>query len=121
MAKRVSKKCKKHGVTLHVYEGSTKHLRCMKCRAERVAKHRRDRKNSLVALFGGKCIICGYDKHPAMFDFHHIDPETKEFGISNGNCYKLDVHIKEAKKCVLLCCRCHREVELGITNIPTAR
>ena len=30
---------------------------------------------------GGKCEICGYDKNLAALDFHHLDPNQKDFEI----------------------------------------
>lgn len=47
------------------------------------------------------------------FDFHHPDPLEKDFTISEKmTSWK---RIKpELDKCVLLCCRCHREVHDGL-------
>lgn len=118
MAERTFKVCKKHGCSEHVYEGAARHLRCMRCRADSVAKHRRNRKAKLVELFGGACKACGYDKHQGCLDFHHLDRKTKQFTISSrGICRSWEASVNEAKKCVLLCCRCHKEVELGILEI----
>ena len=69
------------------------------------------RKLELIEHKGGKCEKCGYDKNIAAFDFHHVNPENKEFHLdarhlSNTNIEKL---IKECNKCILLCANCHRE------------
>ena len=57
---------------------------------------------------GLKCEKCGFN-HPAALDFHHSNPEEKEFNISTlkhiGSKEKL---IKEIEKCVVLCANCHR-------------
>lgn len=63
-----------------------------------------------IAMKGGQCCKCGvkYDgNNEVIFDFHHIDPSTKDFNISdirnNSNKAK-----KELDKCILLCANCHR-------------
>ena len=40
-------------------------------------------KERIVYIMGGKCCICGYNKCPSALDLHHIDPDTKEFNVSN--------------------------------------
>ena len=51
---------------------------------------------------------------------HHIDPKTKEFGIGDTGYTKSWEKIRnEADKCVLVCANCHREIEAGITQLPT--
>lgn len=56
---------------------------------------------------GGKCSKCGEDDI-FVLDFHHTNPEEKEYGIS-----KVSAHIewsklkKELDKCILLCRNCH--------------
>lgn len=65
-------------------------------------------KRKAVVYKGGGCIVCGYDKCDAALEFHHLDPEEKDFSISSSSSWR---KIKnELDKCVLLCCRCHREV-----------
>jgi len=66
-----------------------------------------------VAHLGGKCRICGYDGCVAAFDFHHGDPLVKDFTISNRMTSWERIEL-EVSKCVLLCCRCHREVHYGL-------
>lgn len=69
-------------------------------------------KERAVAFLGGRCRICGYDKCPAAFDFHHTDPRTKDFTISNRTVWSEALE-KELRKTVLLCATCHREVHAG--------
>ena len=62
--------------------------------------------------------MCGYDKHPGVLDFHHIDPSTKSFGVSSGGFSRSWTSIEtEIKKCILVCANCHREIELGIYDM----
>lgn len=82
-------------------------------RKQAAARRRQDLRARAVDYLGGECRICHYDGCVAAFDFHHIDPLQKDFTISermtswSAICQELD-------KCVLLCCRCHREVHDGL-------
>jgi hypothetical protein len=51
--------------------------------------------------------------------FHHKDPTQKDFSISaKGQTLAYTTLLKEAQKCLLLCCRCHGEVHAGLVCIP---
>lgn len=55
------------------------------------------------------CEDCGYTSDiPAVFDYHHLDPSTKEHEVSSMLDRKWDIVLKELNKCVLLCANCHR-------------
>lgn len=83
-----------------------------------VAKRRRVLKLKAIECCGGQCQICGYNKHPAVLDFHHVDPASKSFGISSGGYSRSWNSIEEEiKKCVLVCANCHREIELGLISL----
>ena len=63
-----------------------------------------------------ECEECGYDKHSAALDFHHITPEKKETSIhkimsdlSPTTDRNIEMFINELDKCVVLCSNCHRE------------
>lgn len=81
------------------------------------------RKYEAVLQRGGRCERCGYDKNLSALEFHHRNPEEKEFQIdmrrfSNTN---LETLKEELNKCELLCANCHREhhnSDLLLTNIP---
>jgi transposase len=110
--------CKQHGATVFVREGSG-YYRCKQCRMERVAQRRRTIKRKLVEEAGGKCLLCGYDRCQQVLEFHHLDPGLKEFQLShNGATRSLARSRAEARKCILLCANCHREVEAGIRAVP---
>lgn len=75
-------------------------------------KLRKERKEKLIALFGGKCCRCGYDKCVRALEFHHIDKKGKNFNLSQlGYTCSWERLLKEAKKCELTCANCHRELE----------
>ena len=65
---------------------------------------------------GGKCEVCGYDRCIKALEFHHLDPNEKEFTISNER-IKIKEAIEESTKCVMLCANCHREVHDNIINL----
>jgi transposase len=111
--------CKRHGLTRHVSIRSERRLRCSKCRVEAVERRRRKVKEILIAEAGGECVICGYSRHPAALQFHHLDPATKSFGLGvRGITRSLAKLRVEAGKCALLCANCHAEVEVGAARLP---
>ena len=105
--------CPKHQ-DAKFFKRSDGSYRCGKCASEWVINSRRNKKEKLVKMFGGECIICGYKKYSGALDFHHINPKTKSFALSvKGLCYSWTTVMNEAQKCVLLCKNCHTEVENG--------
>ena len=74
-----------------------------------VVNWRKDKKEKLVAYKGGKCEKCGYDKCITALNFHHLDPEKKEFSISSSS-FSYEKLLKEVDKCILLCANCHKEI-----------
>lgn len=54
------------------------------------------------------CVKCGFSD-PRALSFHHRDPKTKEFGISEAlrRNTKLAKVVEEVKKCDILCLNCH--------------
>lgn len=75
-----------------------------------VSDFRRRRKENLIRVLGSRCCLCGYDKCVSALEFHHINPEQKSYQLSSGNCHKIEDDLTEAKKCVLVCANCHREI-----------
>jgi hypothetical protein len=78
------------------------------CSACLSKKRRRAIKLKAVEYKGGKCQNCGYNKCIGAMDFHHLDPQEKDFTIS-GNAGKWETIKNELDKCVLLCKNCHAE------------
>lgn len=84
-----------------------------------VAKRRRKIKEFAVQYKGGKCAVCGYARYVGALDLHHVDPETKVFGIGEKGYTRSWKAVKaEADKCVLVCANCHREIEASVTQLP---
>jgi transposase len=110
--------CPVHGPTRHVRRKDGG-LRCLACRSEAVSRRRRHVKELLVEEAGGCCALCGYLDSVGALHFHHVDPATKSFSVSSvGITRSLAKARAEAAKCVLLCARCHAEVELGVKRLP---
>lgn len=79
------------------------------------------RKFELMEMLGGKCEVCGIVgniNNVAIFDFHHKNPDEKEFNLGQntiGN-YSFEEVKNEAMKCKLLCSNCHRMLHFGGTE-----
>lgn len=82
-------------------------------RNESVKQHviswRQDKKVKLVNYKGGKCERCGYDKCVQALQFHHLNPDEKDFAIS-GKSYSFERLKKEVDKCIMVCANCHIEI-----------
>jgi transposase len=110
--------CPVHGPTRHVRRKDGG-LRCLACRSEAVSRRRRRVKALLVEEAGGCCAMCGYADSAGALHFHHVDPTAKSFAVgAAGLTRSLAKARAEAAKCVLLCARCHAEVELGVKRLP---
>lgn len=66
-------------------------------------------KKKAVDMLGGRCADCEGVFPLAAFEFHHLEPGTKEGNLANilrrKNWKEAE---KELAKCVLLCANCHR-------------
>lgn len=126
---RVCQKCQKNkeesSFYSHTQINGITYIRseCKECTKEKHKKYRqenklkrnelsRDRsrqnKEVLVEKFGGKCLDCGGIFPACVYDFHHLDPSTKEKQIAPWLSKKNDYYTEELKKCVMLCSNCHR-------------
>lgn len=87
--------------------------------SENVKRWRANTKKKLIEAFGGSCNKCGYDLCPDALDLHHRDEKEKSFGLGSAMARprKWSLIVEEAKKCVLLCCRCHRELHAGCWDL----
>ena len=81
-----------------------------------VTRKRKYLKERAVAYKGGKCLICGYNRCMPVLEFHHLNPEEKDFAPASMYSKKWSTVLEELDKCVLLCSNCHREVEVGFVN-----
>ena len=116
--RRTHLKCPKHGHSAFFarQEGG---YRCAKCNTAAVSARRRQVKRQLVKEAGGQCRRCGFAGHPAALQFHHVDPASKEFHLSQQGMSRSIARMRaEAEKCILLCANCHALVEAGVESVP---
>lgn len=112
--------CGAHGVTeFALYGIKQPRWRCKKCNVDSCTKRRRAVRKALVAAAGGRCAICGYARCEWALQFHHVDPETKDFEMAPGSKSRAQ-YFAELRKCVLLCSNCHGEIEVGLILCPPA-
>ena len=57
---------------------------------------------------GGKCVDCNKKFEQYLYDFHHLDRETKDVSWDRLRLRSWEKIKIELDKCVLLCCMCHR-------------
>lgn len=85
---------------------------CQGCADKATGKavlHRRAMKQKCVEYLGGKCQDCGLrSEHFAIYDFHHTNPEEKDFGVNKLFGFRWARIVAELDKCILLCANCHR-------------
>jgi hypothetical protein len=80
------------------------------------ATKRQNLKRKMLAYAGGACQLCRYDKCDGALTFHHLDPATKTFQLSRAYVHSWENIILEMHKCVLVCNRCHTEIEHGLVD-----
>lgn len=90
----------------------------MSIQSENVCNFVRRRKNNLVQILGGRCILCGFDKFQEALEFHHVKPEEKDFNLTSSNMKNLVAQLAELRKCVLVCANCHRGIHAGYYIVP---
>ena len=98
--------------TIYIYLKKYKKPQIKKTIKETVKWKKEYRKNvklKCIEYLGGKCVICGYDKCTRSLDFHHLDPNEKEFTISGGS-KSFNFLKAELDKCILVCRNCHGEI-----------
>jgi hypothetical protein len=79
-----------------------------------------NQKRKAVDYKGGKCIVCGYNKCLEALEFHHKNPLEKDIKLKSSGINRRQSFEKskeELDKCVLLCCRCHREVHADLIKL----
>ncbi len=81
-----------------------------------VMSWRKRAKEKLVKYKGGSCKCCGYNICVEALEFHHIDPDEKDFSIS-GKSWSFEKLNSEVDKCIMVCSNCHKEIHAGIRNI----
>lgn len=55
------------------------------------------------------CSMCGYSKYQEAINFHHVNPDDKQFHV-NETTWTYKKFGDELQKCVPLCANCHRHI-----------
>ena len=132
--------CKAHPLDQFTSARGKQCLECRKAKKRQLKRawekrspdHKQKRRAKLKATMplrafeymGGKCAnpdcpLPDRDWPLSIYEYHHRDPETKEFGIATA------IHgrrgwtalQKELDKCVMLCCVCHRTLHAGLWEL----
>lgn len=115
-----TKICTKCGRELPIeffpYRNKAKNIRrsnCKECHNTYMKNKYQENKRKLQEVkSNAKCAKCG-ESRGYVLDFHHIDPDKKEYTISHmvANHYNFESEEiqKEIAKCIVLCANCHRE------------
>jgi hypothetical protein len=76
-----------------------------------IAVMRHARHLEIFEYKGGACAHCSVREldYLSMYDYHHIDPATKLYGVSRIIQGSMDRLLTEVDKCLLLCANCHRK------------
>lgn len=99
----VKKYATKGRIPLSIIEKKTKNYQRVKSRRQKI-------KIKAIEYKGGKCEKCGYSKCGWSLDFHHTNPEEKDFSIAKNSTLSWDKVRKELDKCIMVCANCHREI-----------
>lgn len=85
---------------------------CKICSSSGRSEVRRAIKLQAIGFLGGRCAVCGYDRpFPEVYDFHHMNSDTKEVKVSDviKDQKRFNQVIKDQlEDCLLLCANCHR-------------
>lgn len=87
---------------------------CKSCTSIQTLERQRKLKQQSIDYKGGKCLCCGYNRYQGALEFHHLDPEEKEFTLSSVKHTCFDKIKTELDKCILLCSNCHKEIHAGL-------
>lgn len=99
---------------------------CFECSPRRHYAHPSDswarmsyyeRKALVTDKLGGKCVECGYNEFPDLFEFHHLRRSKKNRNVSKlireSSWAKV---ILEIRRCLLVCPNCHKAIHMGLID-----
>lgn len=112
---RLCKKCGEHKelakFRLRADRNNSPSSYCFDCERATSAKRASDvyatNKAALVEYMGGVCVGCDGKFPIAVYDFHHMKPEHKDFKLAD-TAYSFKDVLQELKKCILVCANCHQ-------------
>ena len=83
---------------------------------QHIKTFRQKLKSNLVYVLGDKCAICNYNKCITALELHHLNSEDKEFTFGSNANIATEIALNEAKKCILVCANCHREIHANLID-----
>jgi len=86
---------------------------CGQCHNQYTIKKGKENRLYALAILGGKCIKCGFDKHSCALDIHHKSDRKDENFASMRGWSKTRIE-SEIKDCEILCKNCHSIHHFGI-------
>lgn len=72
------------------------------------ASKKKQRKLDAIKYMGEQCADCKQKYHPSVYEFHHLDPKTKDVNLAHFKSASWDKFVVELDKCIMLCANCHR-------------
>lgn len=109
--KKICQQCKIKKDIYKDYYQSNGHTRniCKECVKENERKKYAEKQKEFILFKSNfSCKKCG-EKRPYLLDFHHKNPNEKDFTISDKARINLENIKEELDKCDVLCANCHRE------------
>lgn len=113
---KICSQCFEHKPVSDFYNRSSRgnkpYDRCKSCFNKYCLDRWIDKKISAIIYKGSECVSCGlkYPEEPyVIFDFHHKNPELKDYEWSKLKLQSFERIKKELDKCDLLCSNCHRK------------
>ena len=108
----VCRKCSAIRSRLYYQSHTEEHRETTRKRRQEKRKQFKLRLDDIKQRFG--CRVCG-ESDIACIDFHHRDPEGKDFAIGRAMAYEWtwEKVLAEIRKCVCLCANCHRKAHAG--------
>jgi phage FluMu protein Com len=86
---------------------------CRECNRKRTFERNNQFKQKCVEYKGGKCTVCGYEKCLSALDFHHRNPNEKDFEIGDMRHKPWELIKTELDKCNCVCRNCHAEIHFN--------
>ncbi len=114
-----SKDPKQRRATWNAWYARTKEARRER-EAPRIRRNDRRRRGELASWYAELksrlvCSNCG-ESHPACIQFHHDEPDTKDFTIADAmrQAYSRARILREIEKCTVFCANCHIKHHAGL-------
>lgn len=85
--------------------------KCKKCENIVTIKKQKQNKLKMLEYKGNKCFHCNLEVNNfnhCVFDFHHLNPHTKDRNYNSIKSWNWERIVKEIDDCIILCANCHR-------------